>query len=119
MSSIGGFRSSSRYGATSYLSDKSPEPSVAISYYSPEAGKTKLEVMNSDGKTIQEMNIDSDAGLNFYTYNGTVSESGVKRFDNKDTPEKADNGLYYLPKGTYTVKLSGKGGSTTEKLEVK
>jgi photosystem II stability/assembly factor-like uncharacterized protein len=119
MSSIGGFRSSSRYGATSYLSDKSPEPSVAISYYSPEAGKTKLEVMNSDGKTIQEMNIDSDAGLNFYTYNGTVSESGVKRFDNKDTPEKADNGMYYLPKGTYTVKLSGKGGSTTEKLEVK
>jgi hypothetical protein len=27
--------------------------------------------------------------------------------------------MYYLPKGTYTVKLSGKGGITTENLEVK
>ncbi|SCY32423.1 Sortilin, neurotensin receptor 3 [Nonlabens sp. Hel1_33_55] len=119
LSTIDGFRASSRYGATRFLSDSSPEPSVAISYYSPENGKIKMEVMNAEGKTIQEMELTADEGLNFYEYNGSVSESGVKRFDKKDAPNKADNGMYYLPVGTYTVKLSGKGGNASEKLEVK
>ncbi|WP_194851642.1 WD40/YVTN/BNR-like repeat-containing protein [Nonlabens antarcticus] len=119
IAAVNGFRASSRYGSTRFLSDESPEPSVEISYYSPEAGKTKLEVMNAEGKTIQEFTIDSDAGLNFYEYDGSVSESGVKRFDKKDSPKKGDNGRYYLPAGKYTVKLSGKGGSAVESLEVK
>ena len=119
MSPVEGFRASTRYGATRFLSDESPEPSVELSYYSPEAGKVKLEVMNADGKTIQEMTLDADAGLNFYEYNGSVSESGVKRFDKNDAPKKADNGMYYLPAGKYNVKLSGKGGSASEKFEVK
>jgi photosystem II stability/assembly factor-like uncharacterized protein len=116
---IDGFRASSRYGANRFLSDESPEPDVIIAFYSPESGNVKMEVVNAAGKTIQENTIVADAGLNFYTYNGTVTESGVKRFDKKDAPKKADNNMYYLPKGTYTVKLSGKGGITTENLEVK
>jgi len=119
MNEVNGFRASSRYGATRFLSDNSPEPSVEITYYSPEAGKTKLEILNSEGKTLQEMTLESDEGLNFYTYNGSVSKSGVRRFDKKDAPEMGDNGIYYLPAGKYTVKLSGKGGSATKELEVK
>lgn len=119
IASVEGFRSSNRYGATSYLRAESPEPSVEISYYSPQEGTLRMEVLNTDGKVLQEMELKADKGLNFYTYNGTVSESGVKRFDKKDAPEKAGNEKYYLPKGTYTVKLSGKAGSASEKLEVK
>ncbi|KQC32415.1 glycosyl hydrolase [Nonlabens sp. YIK11] len=116
---IDGFRASNRYGAVRFLSDESPEPSVEIAFYSPEAGKVKMEVLNADGKTIQEKTIDAIDGLNFYEYNGSVSEAGVKRFDKKDAPKIADNGNYYLPAGTYSIKLSGKGGSASEKFEVK
>lgn len=116
---VEGFRSSSRYGATRFLSDESPEPNVNISFYSPKSGKVKLEVLNTDGRTIQEITVTADAGLNFYEYNGSISKNGIKRFEKNVAPEKAHNGSYYLPKGTYTVKLTGDGGSASEKLEVK
>jgi photosystem II stability/assembly factor-like uncharacterized protein len=119
LNTIDGFRASSRYGSTRFLSDSSPEPDVEIAYYSPNGGNVKLEVMNTDGKTLQEMNLDADAGLNFYTYNGSITKSGAKRFDNDNRPEEAANGNYYLPAGTYTVKLSGDGGSASEELVVK
>ena len=119
MSPVEGFRSSSRYGATSFLREESPEPSVQVAFYTPEAGKVVFTVMNDEGKTLQETSIDADAGLNFYEYNGTVSDSGLRHFDKKDAPKKADNGSYYLPTGSYTVKLKGKGGDAIEVFEVK
>jgi hypothetical protein len=56
--------------------------------------------------------------LNFYTYDGTVGAYALKRFDKEHQPEKADNGKYYLPKGTYSVKLSGNSSTTAQELIV-
>ncbi len=116
---VNGFRSSSYYGSVRFLSDRVPQPSVKVNYYTPMDGEVTLEVLDADGKVLQKETIKSDAGLNFYTYNGTVSKSGVKRFDKEKAPNKADDGLYYLPAGTYTIQLSSDAGTDSSSLEVK
>ncbi|PPK96831.1 sortilin (neurotensin receptor 3) [Nonlabens xylanidelens] len=111
-------RASSRYGSQGFMWSKGPEPAIKLSYYTPMAGKVKIEVLNKDGKTIFEDASMSSIGINFYTYNGTVGEYAVKRFDKENRPVKAQNGKYYLPKGVYSVKLSGSGGNASQELVV-
>lgn len=109
-------RSSSRYGSKGFMWSEGPEPSIELAFYSPTAGKVKIEVMNENGKTVQELATTADKGLNFYTYDGSISKSGIKRF--KDKPKTADNGKTYLPVGKYTVKITGNTGSAEQVLEM-
>lgn len=99
-------RSSSSYGSKRTWSKNYYEPSVELSFYSPKAGTVTMEVLNSDGKTLQTEKIEADKGLNYYDYKATVAKSNLKRFDKDNRPTEAENGKYYLPKGTYTIKLS-------------
>ncbi|AZQ43090.1 WD40/YVTN/BNR-like repeat-containing protein [Nonlabens ponticola] len=115
---VEGFRASNRYGSKGFMWSDGPEPSVDISYFSPTAGKTMLTITNEDGKVVNEMELESDNGLNFYTYNGTVSEKGRKKYKKDMQPKVADNGRYYLPKGKYTLTLKNSAGSASEKFEV-
>ncbi|WP_397302488.1 WD40/YVTN/BNR-like repeat-containing protein [Nonlabens ulvanivorans] len=109
-------RASSRYGSKGFMWSEGPEPSIELAFYSPAAGKVKIEILNENGKTVQELTTIADKGLNFYEYDGSISKSGIKRF--KDTPKTADNGKTYLPVGKYTVKLSGAMGSVEQVLEM-
>ncbi|WOI22426.1 WD40/YVTN/BNR-like repeat-containing protein [Nonlabens ulvanivorans] len=109
-------RASSRYGSKGFMWSEGPEPSIVLAFYSPAAGKVKIEILNENGKTVQELTTIADKGLNFYEYDGSISKSGIKRF--KDTPNTADNGKTYLPVGKYTVKLSGAMGSVEQVLEM-
>lgn len=109
-------RASSRYGSKGFMWSEGPEPSIELAFYSPAAAKTKIEILNENGKTVQELTTIADKGLNFYEYDGSISKTGLKRF--KDTPKTADNGKTYLPIGKYTVKLSGAMGSVEQMLEM-
>ncbi|GAK88273.1 glycosyl hydrolase [Nonlabens ulvanivorans] len=109
-------KASSRYGSKGFMWSEGPEPSIELAFYSPAAGKVKIEVMNENGKTVQELATTADKGLNFYEYDGSISKAGLKRF--KDTPKTADNGKTYLPVGKYTVKVTGNMGSATQVLEM-
>lgn len=111
-------RASSRYGSQGFMWSEGPEPKIDLTFYTKMAGKVKIEVLNEKGKTIYENATTSSNGLNFYTYNGTVGEYALKRFDKENTPEKAENGKYYLPKGTYSIKLTGNSGSANQELIV-
>ncbi|PQJ31548.1 glycosyl hydrolase [Nonlabens arenilitoris] len=109
-------RASSRYGSKGFMWSEGPEPSIELAFYSPTASKVKIEILNENGKTIQELATTADKGLNFYTYDGSISKSGIKRF--KDKPKTADNGKTYLPVGKYTVKITGNTGSAEQVLEM-
>ncbi|WP_167342733.1 WD40/YVTN/BNR-like repeat-containing protein [Nonlabens sp. SY33080] len=119
MASIEDLRFSRRYGSRGFLWSNGPTPKIQISYFNPTAGKVNLEVKNEAGKTIYETAFTSDQGLNFYTYDGSISKAGLKAFKKEDRPDPAQNGVTYLPKGTYTVHLSGNSGSSKETLVVK
>ncbi|MEN8898667.1 WD40/YVTN/BNR-like repeat-containing protein [Nonlabens sp.] len=118
MAKVDKMRASSRYGSQGFMWSKGPEPEVQLTYYTPMAGKVKVEVLNEEGKTIYENGMTASIGLNFYTYDGSVGSYAVKRFDKENRPKKADNDKYYLPKGTYTVKLTGSGGTASQELVV-
>ena len=111
-------RASSRYGSQGFMWSEGREPKIELTFYSKMAGKVKMEVLNEDGKTIYENGTNAIKGLNFYTYDGSVGEYALKHFDKENRPKKADNGKYYLPKGTYTVKLTGSGGTASQELVV-
>lgn len=109
-------RASSRYGSKGFMWSEAPEPSIELAFYSPTAGKVKIEILNEKGKTIKELAMTADKGLNFYEYDGSISKAGLKRF--KDQPKTADNGKTYLPVGKYAVKITGNGGSAEQVLEM-
>jgi photosystem II stability/assembly factor-like uncharacterized protein len=111
-------RASSRYGSKGFMWSEEPEPKIKLSFYTKMPGKVTVEVLNEKGKTIYENAITTDKGLNFYTYDGTVGAYALKRFDKEHQPKKADNGKYYLPKGTYSVKLSGHSSTAAQELIV-
>jgi photosystem II stability/assembly factor-like uncharacterized protein len=103
---VNSIKSSSRYGSKRTWSTDYYEPRVVLSFYSPQGGNLTIEVLNEKEKVLLSITTDASKGLNFYTYNATVSEKSLKRFDKENSPKKADNGSYYLPKGTYTLRLS-------------
>ncbi|MGB5982678.1 MAG: glycosyl hydrolase [Nonlabens sp.] len=108
-------RAYSSYGSKRTWSKNFYEPSVELSFYSPKAGTVIMEVLNSDDMTLQTERIEAVKGLNFYDYKATVAQSNLKRFDKDNRPAEAQNGEYYLPEGTYTIKLSmGKMEKTQE-----
>jgi hypothetical protein len=109
-------RSSTRHGNKRPLSSDIPEPVIKLSFYSPTTGIATIEVFNEMGKVLQELSTSVDTGLNFYTYNGSINAAGLKRF--KETPKTADNGESYLPKGTYTIKISSAMGGGAQELIV-
>ncbi|WP_124978986.1 VPS10 domain-containing protein [Nonlabens xiamenensis] len=111
-------RSSTRYGNKGFMWSDGPEPKIQLVYHTPLAGKVKIEVLNEEGKTLQELATLSDAGLNYYTYDGSVGNYALKHFDKDKRPKKAENGKYYLPEGTYTIKISGNSGSNSQELLV-
>jgi archaellum component FlaF (FlaF/FlaG flagellin family) len=62
--------------------------------------------------------VTADKGFNTVDYDLTITEKGQKTLmkDNTSiTINKAKNGKYYLPKGTYTIQIEGEKTS----LEVK
>jgi photosystem II stability/assembly factor-like uncharacterized protein len=109
-------RASIRHGNKRPLSIEIPEPEIKLSFYSPTTGIATIEVFNEMGKVLQELSTSVDTGLNFYTYNGSINAAGLKRF--KETPKTADNGESYLPKGTYTIKISSAMGGGAQELIV-
>jgi photosystem II stability/assembly factor-like uncharacterized protein len=109
-------RSSTMHGNKRPLSIEIPEPEIKLSFYSPTTGIATIEVFNEMGKVLQELSTSVDTGLNFYAYNGSINAAGLKRF--KETPKTADNGESYLPKGTYTIKISSAMGGGAQELIV-
>ena len=83
------------------------EPEVAIQFYSPKGGKTMVTVTDEDSRELQSINVDAVKGINVLRYNLTVSEKGVKSKEKTESKiSKAENGKYYLPRGSYSLSVS-------------
>jgi photosystem II stability/assembly factor-like uncharacterized protein len=82
-------------------------PEVTIPFYSKQAGKITVEIYSGDTK-VNEMSVQADKGFNEAIYDVSFSKKGRKDYlkANKDAEiNAAKNGVYYLSKGTYTVKI--------------
>lgn len=93
------------------------EPSITLEVYSSKAAKLPVEVLTQDGKLLQRFSAEMTQGFNFLEYDLTVSEEWMKKATKRNKNlkfKKAQNGKYYLPKGSYRIAI----GSQFQTLEV-
>lgn len=98
---------------------KPDTPGLDVYFFSSSQGNFLASVKSSDGTEVSSTSLESDKGLNILSYNLAFSKKGKKDFlkKNKMKLTEAKNGKTYLPKGTYSVEISGNG--QTEKIEFK
>ncbi len=99
-----------------YYYSKSGSPSVEINYYAKEAGRVKLELMDSINKIILTSLYDTArAGLNSLKYDYTIQKTtSAKSKPGWIDPKPSEDGKLYLPKGSYTLRII-QGKATDEK----
>lgn len=117
-------RYSSRWGAVGWYD--STEPQATFPLYTTSAGKAKFTIQTESGITLHSFEADVKKGLNYVKSDLTFDEKMLDEYHKvlneklkaEDKPikiKKADNGKFYLYRGTYKVTVE-KGG---EKQEVK
>ncbi|MEM1002504.1 MAG: glycosyl hydrolase, partial [Bacteroidota bacterium] len=107
-------RHSNRWGSSWSRWLNAYEPEVSIKFYSQSEGGKTIRVLSEGGIELFKMSADADKGFNYVDYNLELSEKGRKalmKADENLVVNKASNGKYYLPKGTYKVEI---GKASTE-----
>jgi len=115
--SISNIRKRADWGSTWSKWLKPNTPKITIPYFSNRTKKSTIDVYLGEVK-VNSFKIASENGFNEATFDVSFSKKGRKRYlrNFKDASiSAAQNGVYYLPKGKYTVKI----GDATETFEVK
>lgn len=115
--SMNSVRSSARWGSSRAQWANAFTPSMKIPFYSGSTKSVSVDIYHKDVK-VNTITVNADKGYNEAEFDLSFSESGKNSFEdaNKDVKlRKAQNGIYYLPKGDYTVKI----GSVRGKFSVK
>ena len=104
-----------------------PEPPMAnIDFYSATGGNVKIEIKTKDELVIWTNNVDCSKGLNTISYPLTVNEEhkddyakGLTKKESEDVElTKADDGKYYIRKGSYKVSVSINNTEAETKLVI-
>ncbi|EDP98349.1 glycosyl hydrolase [Kordia algicida OT-1] len=113
-------RHRSSWGATwsKWLTPNVPEKS--INFYVKKGGTYEVSISLEDDTKLMTYEIDADAGFNTWIYDLSLTAKARKKYlkkseDDVEIPKKK-NGMYYLPKGMYSVKISGNGGNDSVNL---
>lgn len=82
-------------------------PEIKIPFYVNSTRKISIEIFSND-VLLNTIIASVDKGFNEVSFDVSFSGKGVKAFENANKNSKLDkakNNVYYLPKGTYTVKI--------------
>ncbi|HEV7349406.1 WD40/YVTN/BNR-like repeat-containing protein [Telluribacter sp.] len=127
---------SERWGQVSKYEETKPQQ-YQIPYYAKSAGRSTISIQTDQGLTLRSFTDDSEAGLNYATWNLTVDESAKAAYEqylnetrkNPSTSsgqdkevklEVAEDKNLYVRAGTYKVVVTTTGGAKTEqKLTIK
>ena len=116
---VASVRASNRWGSSFGYFAPTYEPSMDMTIVAPAAGSYKVHVMH-EGKVIQEMTQDLTTGYNVVSYDLSINEKGKRTLEKSDkNVHTGDNGVVYIPSGTYTIRVTGSSGSTETELVVK
>ncbi|GEQ84679.1 hypothetical protein ULMS_01870 [Patiriisocius marinistellae] len=118
LAEISNQRASRRWGSTGFNQYGDVyEPSEKLQVYTPVAGKAEILVNNENGKELKSWSVNLNKGFNIIDYNLSVSEKGKKQLERDGSGAfQADNGTFYLTKGTYEILIKTAGKSTKQAL---
>ena len=123
-------RYSSRYGSQSWFRDDTTPELTFQAYHTGGDAGAKLLVRAEDGTPLYSRDIDLAAGINTLTYDLSFDEAQAAKLEEsanadrkEDTRpvriEAADNGVYYLRPGTYTLVVEAGEDVVEREFEVK
>lgn len=96
-------------------------PNIDLVFYSNAAGTAQISIENEDGITVREMEAKAEKGYNQVRYDLTITEESARKLS-EETAVKADKpseANHYVPKGTYTIRVSVNGSASSQDLKVK
>jgi len=97
---------SSRWGSGWNKWSEVFEPSLTIPFYTAKARNYTITIKDKNGVLLNSLTVKSDAGFNQVEYKLDINTKRVKAYLKKHKAlKKAKNGIYYLPKGKYTVAM--------------
>lgn len=111
---LGDMRYSPRWGSSWSKWFDAFEPEMNIVFYSNTTQEKTIKVLSENGDILNEMSFNADKGFNYTSYDLTLTEKGRKALLKSNTSidiNKAKNGAYYLPKGTYTIQIGDEKSS--------
>ena len=89
------------------------QPEITIPFYANANRKSTLAIYQGDAK-VNEMEIAASKGYNEVDFDLTFSNKGLKAYEKANKNSKiraAQNGVNYLPKGKYTIKIDDETSS--------
>ncbi len=98
----------SRWGSASNKWAKVFEPKIDVTFYSNASEEKDIRIFSKKGTLLNQMTIVADKGYNYTSYDLTLTEKGRKALIKENTEidiNKAKNNKYYVPKGTYYIKV--------------
>ena len=111
---------SARWG-TSWSSWGNPNtPGVDLSFFAARGGTYTASVQTANGVEVSAVSLDAHRGMNVLSYDVAFTKEGKKNFlkKNKMRLTEAKNGKTYLPKGAYSITISGHGVSEKTSFEI-
>ena len=115
--SVKSLRASARWGSSWNQWTPVNTPQLDVHIFSNAEKKIKVTVFDGNLK-VNEFTVDATKGFNRTTYDVSFSKKGRKAYEKAYPKQKltaAQNGAYYLPKGSYTIAI----GDQKQGLEIK
>jgi photosystem II stability/assembly factor-like uncharacterized protein len=109
--------SSSRWGTSRGQWSESFVPNVTVDFFTNSAKKVAVSIYEGE-VLVNTLNVDANNGFNTVTYDVSFSKNGLDAYQKANPNAKlkaADNGVFYLPKGKYTLKI----GDEKQVLDIK
>ncbi|WP_370214563.1 WD40/YVTN/BNR-like repeat-containing protein [Mesoflavibacter profundi] len=106
---IQNIRHSSRWGNSWSKWQDAYTPNLAIQLYSAKQQEVTVEILSENNSVLNTFNVKLDKGFNAFNYGLNLSEKGKKQLQKDRTDlvlQKANNGIFYLPKGDYVLKIN-------------
>ncbi|MEX0291173.1 MAG: WD40/YVTN/BNR-like repeat-containing protein [Flavobacteriaceae bacterium] len=111
---------SDRWGNASSSWSKPNTPGIDVSFYSKTSQTYAAKVKTSDGTVVSATEIEADRGFNILSYDVAFTKAGKSAYlkKNKTELKAAKNGKTYLPKGKYSIEISGNGKAEEVAFEI-
>ncbi len=98
------------------------EPKTEITWYSANQADAVITIESAEGLALKEIKVSTDKGLNYQDYDFSVNDKLLKKAarENEKLQEwkAADNGVTYLSKGEYIVRITIAGNEAVGDLIV-
>lgn len=117
---VADLKHSESWGNTGSSWAKPDTPGIDVMFFTPKAGAYTAKIRTVNGTEVSAAEITADTGFNILSYDVAFSKKGKSAYIKKNKTElsEAKNGKTYLPKGKYSIEVSGNGAAEKTEFEI-